>query len=162
MSQPITLKQFQTRQAITDGVINFVLVGVIHYFLLKPLMTVPLTNGWTNIDPSVFGFINPLAILLTFIVSFMTFRATIMKRRQGKVLPPLSEDTKWSSTALKTARFPALIAAIIVIPASAIAGAVIPEHTVDPLVVLTIIMALAAGLATYASARAVGKTAALS
>jgi hypothetical protein len=157
MAKETDLAGFLKKQAATDGIAGGAINGVIHYLIIGPVLLLPVTN-WENFNPSLFGFLIPLAIMLSFIQSYISFWITVAKRRKGAVTPTLAPDINWKKVAVKLSGIHAGAAAIIVVPVALVLSFLAPSMTIDSFVAVIVIGISAGILAWICSSRAVNHT----
>jgi hypothetical protein len=158
MTDVIELDGFLKKQAATDGIVGGVLNAGIHYLIIGPVLLLPVTNGWQIENPSLFGFLVPLVILLSFLQSYITFWVTVSKRRKGTVAPALEPDVEWKKIGVRMAAIHGAAAAAIILLLAIILGLTSPEMTIEVPMALGLIGVMAGTIAWICSSRAVAHT----
>ncbi len=100
MSAALPFDRFVQRQRWTDVVVNIILIAVPNYFLLRHETAIPLWCALGDIRPALMGSLVTIALLLSFLLTFIVFGVTVAQRKAGKIAPPLAAETKWAGAAL--------------------------------------------------------------
>lgn len=149
---PLPFETFVNRQRWTDVVVNIVLIAGPNYFLLRHEAAIPLWRAFGDIRPALMGSLVTIALLLSFLLTFIVFGVTVAQRKAGKIAPALAAGTPWAGSALLRALkhvglvfVPVLLLAVVL----SLAGV---QHLFSPWAVIAIVTCFGAFLAYVESA----------
>lgn len=124
--------RFARKQAITDAVINVILAGGGNYFAARRLTDVPLTRGFGDAAPSLFGALMTTAVLMRLLLTLIVFAITVHQRKAGKVAPPLAADVRYGGVMWWLVLVHLIITVPIVIGLGLVVGPVAPGFSLSP------------------------------
>lgn len=156
----ITIKEFAFRkQAPTDAAVNAALNGVVTYFLLSGYTDVPImSEPGGDFSHSLMGTLIVPAIIIAFVISMLTTRATINKRIKGEVIPPLDPGVSWSKRAWQWGLSRAVLNVFVVYGLGGMILQVSPDLRVSRMAAAIIVAIMAGVIAYIESASAVLRT----
>ena len=156
----ISIREFAfKKQAPTDAVVNAALNGAVTYVLLAGYADVPiLSQPGGDFSHSLMGTLVAPAIMIAFVISLLTTRATIIKRIKGEVTPALDAGVSWSKHAWKWGLSRAVLNLFVVYGLGAMILQVSPDLRISRITAAVIVAVMAAVLAYIESASAVLRT----
>ncbi len=156
----VNIKDFAyKKQAPTDAAVNGVLNGIVTYFLLSGYAAVPvLSPPGGDFSHSLLGTLVPPAIVIAFVISLLTSKATVKKRIKGEVTPPLSAGVSWARRAWQQGLARAILNVFVVYGLGAMIMQISPDIQVPRLAAAIIVFFMAGVIAYIESVSAVLRT----
>lgn len=134
------------RGSIINGVINAVINGAIQWFLLRGLVSIPLSvDGITNDEKTVFGMAVPLAVSIAMILTVVAYMTLKEAKR------PFFPDVLWLTVKHGVFAFGLSVAGAVVW--QRLMGTV-PVSLITAVIVLGVVAGAVGGLINYMTIRA--------
>lgn len=147
------------KQAPIDSATNAVINGVVTWFMLSGVSTVAIISGpGDSFSLSLMGSLAMPAVMIAFIISLLTTRATVKKRISGELTPELEAGVSWIPSALKWGFIRAIINIIIIYGIGGIITQFNPDLQISRIWAAILVAMIAAIIAYIESVYAVLRT----